>query len=238
MASALRTSGALRPAAGGRAAPDPDHGIVQQICEMGFTAARAEEALRRVGHNSVELAMDWLIAHPDDPSASGAVVANANAANAAAARGMVGGASSSGDQQSTEDQILAQALAASLSEIRTGEGSGPSSSQAPPVKEVKKTEVPKPVDLVTRAVTVLEKMPVAAFSLTDLLITLCNRDGGKDRGLILTYLVACLRGDEVVEQAVLLPVCKLNARAHLLAVLLSESTQCREVAAEKGVVQV
>ncbi|CBI39751.3 unnamed protein product, partial [Vitis vinifera] len=35
--------------------------------EMGFTRARAEEALRRVETNSVELAMEWLFSRPEDP---------------------------------------------------------------------------------------------------------------------------------------------------------------------------
>lgn len=51
----------------------------------------------QVGHNSVELAMEWLIAHPEDPAAA------AGAAGAAAA------ASAEGDEAQ-----LAQALAASL----------------------------------------------------------------------------------------------------------------------------
>ncbi|KAE9615198.1 putative aminoacyltransferase, E1 ubiquitin-activating enzyme [Lupinus albus] len=35
-------------------------------CKMGFSRSRAEEALRQVGSNSVELAMEWLFSHPDD----------------------------------------------------------------------------------------------------------------------------------------------------------------------------
>uniref|UniRef100_A0A7N0U1T4 HECT-type E3 ubiquitin transferase n=2 Tax=Kalanchoe fedtschenkoi TaxID=63787 RepID=A0A7N0U1T4_KALFE len=49
------------------AAPPPDEATINTIVEMGFTRARAEEALRRVGANSVEMAMEWLFAHADDP---------------------------------------------------------------------------------------------------------------------------------------------------------------------------
>ena len=51
----------------------------------------------QVGHNSVELAMEWLIAHPEDPAA------------AAGAAGAAPAASAEGDEAQ-----LAQALAASL----------------------------------------------------------------------------------------------------------------------------
>ncbi|CAM8937305.1 unnamed protein product [Rhodiola kirilowii] len=47
--------------------PPPDEATIDTIVEMGFTRARAEEALRRVEANSVEMAMEWLFAHADDP---------------------------------------------------------------------------------------------------------------------------------------------------------------------------
>ncbi|CAL5402632.1 unnamed protein product [Camellia sinensis] len=48
-------------------APPPDEATIATIVEMGFTRARAEEALRRVETNSVEMAMEWLFSHVDDP---------------------------------------------------------------------------------------------------------------------------------------------------------------------------
>ena len=39
----------------------------------------------QVGHNSVELAMEWLIAHPEDPATAAAAAAAAAAAPAPAA---------------------------------------------------------------------------------------------------------------------------------------------------------
>ncbi|KAL7249065.1 hypothetical protein ACSBR1_011264 [Camellia fascicularis] len=48
-------------------APPPDEATIATIVEMGFTRARAEEALRRVETNSVEMAMEWLFNHAEDP---------------------------------------------------------------------------------------------------------------------------------------------------------------------------
>ncbi|CAL1384749.1 unnamed protein product [Linum trigynum] len=47
--------------------PPPDEATIATIVEMGFSRARAEEALRRVEANSVEMAMEWLFSHADDP---------------------------------------------------------------------------------------------------------------------------------------------------------------------------
>ncbi|XP_042519571.1 E3 ubiquitin-protein ligase UPL1-like isoform X2 [Macadamia integrifolia] len=47
--------------------PPPDEATIATIVEMGFSRARAEEALRRVETNSVEMAMEWLFSHAEDP---------------------------------------------------------------------------------------------------------------------------------------------------------------------------
>ncbi|KAH7670367.1 E3 ubiquitin-protein ligase HUWE1 protein [Dioscorea alata] len=53
---------------GARAAgPHPDESAISLIVEMGFSRSRAEEALRQVGTNSVEIATDWLFSHPEEP---------------------------------------------------------------------------------------------------------------------------------------------------------------------------
>lgn len=46
--------------------PPPNESAISTIVEMGFPRARAEEALRQVGSNSVELAMEWLLSHPEE----------------------------------------------------------------------------------------------------------------------------------------------------------------------------
>ncbi|CAN6355891.1 unnamed protein product [Urochloa humidicola] len=54
-------------ASGRLAGPPPDETAISLIVEMGFSRARAEEALRQVGTNSVEIATDWLFSHPEEP---------------------------------------------------------------------------------------------------------------------------------------------------------------------------
>ncbi|KAL1344749.1 hypothetical protein HN51_018594 [Arachis hypogaea] len=46
--------------------PPPNETAISTIVEMGFSRSRAEEALRQVGSNSVELAMEWLFTHPEE----------------------------------------------------------------------------------------------------------------------------------------------------------------------------
>ncbi|KAL8126457.1 hypothetical protein AgCh_013662 [Apium graveolens] len=46
--------------------PPPNETTISTIVEMGFSRPRAEEALRQVGLNSVELAMEWLFSHPEE----------------------------------------------------------------------------------------------------------------------------------------------------------------------------
>ncbi|XP_031386394.1 E3 ubiquitin-protein ligase UPL2-like isoform X2 [Punica granatum] len=46
--------------------PPPNETTILTIVEMGFSRSRAEEALRQVGSNSVELAMEWLLSHPEE----------------------------------------------------------------------------------------------------------------------------------------------------------------------------
>ncbi|KAK4801652.1 hypothetical protein SAY86_022139 [Trapa natans] len=46
--------------------PPPNEMIISTIVEMGFSRTRAEEALRQVGSNSVEFAMEWLLSHPEE----------------------------------------------------------------------------------------------------------------------------------------------------------------------------
>lgn len=46
--------------------PPLDESAIATIVEMGFSRARAEESLRSVRTNSVEMATDWLFNHPED----------------------------------------------------------------------------------------------------------------------------------------------------------------------------
>ncbi|KAF5194891.1 E3 ubiquitin-protein ligase upl1-like protein, partial [Thalictrum thalictroides] len=46
--------------------PPLNESTITRIVEMGFSRSRAEEALRQVGTNSVEMAMEWLFSHPEE----------------------------------------------------------------------------------------------------------------------------------------------------------------------------
>ncbi|KAK1316020.1 E3 ubiquitin-protein ligase UPL2 [Acorus calamus] len=53
--------------AAGNIGPPLDEAAVSAVMEMGFSRSRAEEAFRKVGTNIVEMALDWLCTHPEEP---------------------------------------------------------------------------------------------------------------------------------------------------------------------------
>lgn len=108
----LRYSQGRQAPAAARAQPQPDPLLVQQIIDMGFSQARAEDALRRVGANSIELAMDWLFTHPEEPAAPAAA-----AGDAAGAGGAANPAAAAAAEADREDEELTRALLASLSVV-------------------------------------------------------------------------------------------------------------------------
>ncbi|XP_065862675.1 E3 ubiquitin-protein ligase UPL1-like isoform X2 [Euphorbia lathyris] len=181
--------------------PPPDEGTIATIVEMGFSRARAEEALRRVETNSVELAMEWLFSHAEDPV--------------------------------QEDDELARALALSLG----------SSSEGPKVDNVDKsidlltdeaqTKAPPVDDILAASLKLFQSIDTIAFSLTDLLVTLCNRNKGEDRPKVAFYLI---------QQLKLCPLdfskdsSALGMISHILALLVFEDGTVREIAAENGIV--
>lgn len=50
-----------------RAGPAADEGIVSQLLDMGFPRVRCEKAAIQTLNNGLEEAMNWLLAHMDDP---------------------------------------------------------------------------------------------------------------------------------------------------------------------------
>jgi hypothetical protein len=113
----LRYSTGRQAPSQARAQPQPDPQLVQQIIDMGFTQARAEEALRRVGANSVELAMEWLFTHPEEPAAPAAGAAQAAGAASGAAGAAATTAAAAAAEEDREDEELTRALLASLSVV-------------------------------------------------------------------------------------------------------------------------
>ncbi|PPR89007.1 hypothetical protein GOBAR_AA31676 [Gossypium barbadense] len=181
--------------------PAPDEGTIATIVEMGFSRARAEEALRRVETNSVEMAMEWLISHADDPV--------------------------------QEDDELARALALSLG----------NSSETSKVDSVDKpmdvmTEEGRPAappidDILNASVKLFQSSDNMAFSLTDLLVTLCNRNKGEDRPKVLSFLIQQLRLCPLDFSKDSSALCMIS---HIVALLLSEDGNTREIAGQNGVV--
>lgn len=282
----LRYSQQGRPAVA-RVQAQPDPQMVQQIMEMGFTQARAEEALRRVGANSVELAMEWLISQPDDAAATpGAATAGANAEGA--------GVSSAAPTVSEEEE-LTRALLASLSVVGMSPdavaqqsqqqllaeqaASGGDAAEAAPAdnEEIATTpqttprpvvqpgapvlgaaaaaaaivgsavdlpstvpDTPAPTQLLEGALRLIAASPSTGFLIADLLLTIAQRDEGKDRGALLDQLLAdCLPAAaekvEVLDEAQVSRA-DIVPPTRLLLLLLHKDIASRKVAAGKGLV--
>lgn len=187
--------------------PPIDEATVSTIVEMGFSRARVEEALRNVGSNSVELATDWLFTHPEE---------------------LV-----------QEDVQLAQALALSL-----GSNSEPGKEELPDRPsggdDMVGSTVPTPVlpldDVLSVSMKLFKNFAESmAFSLGDLLVTLCKRNKGEGRLKVVLYLVQQLKVCPVgpgMDVSLLYPI------AHMLALLLSEDGNTREIAAKEGLIPV
>ncbi|KAJ8754891.1 hypothetical protein K2173_015403 [Erythroxylum novogranatense] len=183
--------------------PPPDEAAIATIVEMGFTRARAEEALRRVETNSVEMAMEWLFSHADDPV--------------------------------QEDDELARALALSLGNSSEGPKVDNVDKSVDSQAEEGKLKAPPVEDILTASVKLLQSNDAMAFSLTDLLMTLCNRSKGEDRLKVVSYLI---------QQLKLCPLdfctdsSALSITSRILALLLCEDGAVREIAAQNGIISV
>jgi hypothetical protein len=190
------------------AAPPPDENAIAMIVEMGFTRQRAEDALRHVRSNSVEIAMEWLFSHPEELPAAVAT----------------GG--------SDEDE-LARALALSMGSIDAENlDAGPSDEKEEEPSE-EPVEVPAVKDTLSMAVHLLVQSGEIAFSMTDLLVCLCNRKEGQDRKEVIAYLVEQLKaakdsGDEG----------SLSTVAHVLALVMHEESNTRVHAAQARLVDI
>ena len=195
---AIRSDG--RFGMGRNAAPDPN--MIQQIIDMGFERARAVQALRRIGQNSVELALEWLVSHPDEPLPD----------------------NPDGGAAGPQEQEFAEAMAASLDQMQRPEEAA-SSSRLP-------SSSIHVLDLVTGAVSVLEKSPVSAFSISTFIMTLCNRNEGADRETVIQWFIATLNKTVIADADFTEITSRMNAVAHLLALMMAESVPCREMAIE------
>ncbi|XP_010552364.1 PREDICTED: E3 ubiquitin-protein ligase UPL1-like isoform X2 [Tarenaya hassleriana] len=182
--------------------PQPDEATVATIVEMGFSRERAEEALRRTGTNSVEMAMEWFYSHPEDP---------------------------------VQEDELAQALLLSLgSSSETTKVDGAENPVDAPQEEAEPKEPPVD-DIIAASIKLLQSDDSLVFPLTDLFVTLCSRNKGEDRPKVVSHLI---------QQLKLIPLDfskdtgALTMVAHILALVLSEDDNTREIAAEYGITTV
>ncbi|XP_071741749.1 E3 ubiquitin-protein ligase UPL2-like [Rutidosis leptorrhynchoides] len=188
------------------AGPPPNEMTISTIVEMGFTRARAEEALRQVGSNSVELAMEWLFSHPEE------VV--------------------------EEDDELARALAMSLGNNGTDDVKDDdtvTSESSQPIEE-ETVQLPPVVDLLSTCKKLLETKDSLAFPVRDLLSLICSQNDGRYRSDVILFILEQVK------------ICSsdynngknntLSSLFHVLALILNEDKDAREVASKNGLVKV
>lgn len=101
-----------------------------------------------------------------------------------------------------------------------------------------KNEAPSTEQLVDGAVSVLEQVPSAAFSLADLLKSHSAQQGRREDEAVLTRLLQRLHSAESFAETVAArPAVGLLAPAHLLALLCDEDPGMRRAGAKTGAPQ-
>ncbi|BFG33550.1 hypothetical protein CerSpe_198240 [Prunus speciosa] len=181
--------------------PPLDESTITTIVEMGFSRARAEDALRRVETNSVEMAMEWLFSHPEDPV--------------------------------QEDDELARALALSLGNSSDASKADSVDKSVDVLAEEGCVKAPPVDDILAASVKLFQSSDTMAFPLTDLLVTLGNRNKGEDRPRVVSYLIQQLKNCPLDFSK---DTSALSMVSHVIALLLSEDGSTRETAAQHGIV--
>lgn len=182
--------------------PPPNESTISTIVEMGFSRNRAEEALRQVGSNSVELAMEWLFSHPEEAQ---------------------------------EDDELARALAMSL-----GNSASEAKEDVPKESSLTIEEEmvqPPPVDeLLSTCRKLLQMKDSLAFPVRDLLVMICSQNDGEHRSAVVSFIIEQVKLSSNVSEDGNSSI--LSNLFHVLALILNEDTDAREVAAKNGLVKV
>ncbi|CAN4092312.1 unnamed protein product [Withania somnifera] len=182
--------------------PPPNESTISTIVEMGFSRNRAEEALRQVGSNSVELAMEWLFSHPEEAQ---------------------------------EDDELARALAMSL-----GNSASEAKEDVPKESSLTVEEEmvqPPPVDeLLSTCRKLLQMKDSLAFPVRDLLVMICSQNDGEHRSAVVSFIVEQVKLSSNVSEDGNSRI--LSNIFHVLALILNEDTDAREIAAKNALVKV
>ncbi|XP_045828254.1 E3 ubiquitin-protein ligase UPL1-like isoform X1 [Trifolium pratense] len=139
--------------------PPPNETTISTIVEMGFSRSRAEEALRHVGSNSVELAMEWLFSHPEEVQEEDDELARA----------------------------LAMSLGNSESDTKDAIPNSNANATAQQVED-EIVQFPSVDELLSTCTKLLMKEPLA-FPVRDLLVMICSQDDGKHRSSVVTFIV-------------------------------------------------
>ncbi|CAN4122413.1 unnamed protein product [Withania somnifera] len=182
--------------------PPPNESTISTIVEMGFSRNRAEEALRQVGSNSVELAMEWLFSHPEEAQ---------------------------------EDDELARALAMSLGNSASEAKEDVPKGSSLTIEE--ETVQPPPVDeLLSTCRKLLQMKDSLAFPVRDLLVMICSQNDGEHRSAVISFIVEQVKLSSNVSEDGNSSI--LSNLFHVLALILNEDTDAREIAAKNGLVKV
>jgi len=227
---------------------EPDRGVVNQLMEMGFTQKRAEDALRHIGANNVELAMDWIFSNPEPIPAD--VPSDSVAATSSGTDG--GSAGTSATEPMSEDEELAAALAMSLGQTREAPPAAASSSESLPppfldVPESKAEETPKkeePVDYKQHYEELRNSMLERCLQLTstehltipvaEVLVSICKPEKPEERQKVVDALAHKIK----LAAAQCPPNQEFYCLTHVLSLLLNENHSIRGLVAESSIVPV
>lgn len=116
------------------------------------------------------------------------------------------------------------------------EDSAPNNQDKEPVVDLEVSQVPPVEDMLLTCMNLLQSTDAVAFPLTDLLVTMCNRNKGQDRPQVISYLVRQLKSCKV--EGSMTDTCPLSTISHTLALVLSEDSTAREIAAENKAVSI
>ena len=136
-----------------------------------------------------------------------------------------------------EDDELARALALSLGgDGQSKEDPTAANKGKEVVVEEETSQAPPVEDMLSTCMNLLQNTDAVAFPLTDLLVTMCNRNKGQDRPRVISYLVQQLKLCKV--EVIASDMGPLSTISHTLALVLSEDSTAREIAAENGMVTI
>lgn len=116
------------------------------------------------------------------------------------------------------------------------EDAAPNNQEKEPVVDLEVSQVPPVEDMLLTCMNLLQSTDAVAFPLTDLLVTMCNRNKGQDRPQVISYLVRQLKSCKV--EGSMTDTCPLSTISHTLALVLSEDSTAREIAAENKAVSI